>query len=253
MKRFIVVGLILFGVSSFCFSQEPSPTVYFIGGSTTSHYPPNRYPRMGWGQAMPHFFTDEVRFSNQAAEGRSTKSFREEGRWQVILDKLQPGDYVFIQFGHNDQKDYRPKLYTEPFTSFSDNLRCYVEETRGKQAIPVLVTSINRRKFNKIGRIKNTLGLYPAAMRKVAHELSVPLVDLHAASEELFNELGPEGSKDLFMWLEPAAYENYPEGVQDDTHLTEAGAMAMAKLAVESLQRNQVALKDYLKKHYIIK
>ncbi len=227
--------------------------MYFIGGSTTSHYPPDRYPRMGWGQAMPRFFSSEVRFSNQAAEGRSTKSFREEGQWQLILDKLQPGDYVFIQFGHNDQKDYRPKLYTEPFTSFSDNLHRYVEETRGKQATPILVTSINRRKFSKIGRIKNTLGLYPVAMRKVAQELDVLLVDLHAASEELFNDLGPEGSKDLFMWLEPKEHKNYPEGVQDDTHLTEAGAAAMARLAVESLQHDQVSLTSYLKNDYIIK
>ena len=202
---------------------------------------------------MPRFFSSEVSFSNQAAEGRSTKSFREEGRWQVILDKLQPGDYVFIQFGHNDQKDYRPKLYTIPFTTFSDNLCRYIEETRGKQATPILVTSINRRKFSKTGRIKNTLGLYPAAMRKVAHDLGVPLVDLHVASEELFNELGPEGSKELFMWLEPGKYENYPEGVQDDTHLTEAGAVAMAKSAVESLQHNQVPLSSYLKNTYMIK
>lgn len=253
MKQSIVIELILLGITSFCFLQKEPPTVYFIGGSTTSYYPPDRYPRMGWGQTMSRFFTSEVHFSNQAAEGRSTKSFREEGRWQVVLDELQPGDYVFIQFGHNDQKDYRPKLYTEPFTSFSDNLRRYVKETRAKQANPILVTSINRRKFNKIGRVKNTLGLYPAAMRKVAHDLDVPLVDLHAASEELFNELGPKGSKELFMWLEPGKYENYLEGVQDDTHLTEAGAMAMARLAVKSLQHDQVPLTDHLKHKYIIK
>lgn len=223
--------------------------MYFIGGSTTSYYPPERFPRMGWGQAMPRFFLPEVRFSNQAAEGRSTKSFREEGRWQIILDELQPGDYVFIQFGHNDQKDYRPKLYTEPFTSFSDNLCRYVEEIRSKQATPILVTSINRRKFNKIGRVKNTLGHYPVATRKVAQELDVLLVDLHAASEELFNELGPEKSKDLFMWLEPKEYKNYPEGVEDDTHLTELGATTMARFAVESLKRDNINLAEYIKKY----
>ena len=253
MKRFIVVGLIVFGISSACFSQKTAPTVYFVGGSTTSYYPPNRYPRMGWGQAMSRFFSPEVRFSNQAAEGRSTKSFRDEGRWQVVLDSLKPGDYVFIQFGHNDQKDYRPKLYTEPFSSFYDNLCRFVAETQEKQATPILVTSINRRKFSKIGRIKNTLGLYPAAMRKVAHQLDVPLVDLHAASETLFNNLGPEESKRLFMWLEPGDSENYPEGVQDDTHLTERGAVAMAKLAVAFLQQQNVDLIGYLATDSIIK
>ncbi|MGB3852224.1 MAG: rhamnogalacturonan acetylesterase [Tunicatimonas sp.] len=246
MKQFIVVWVVLFGFFS-AFAQEPAPTVYFIGGSTTSEYPPERYPRMGWGQAMPRFFTSEVRFSNQAAEGRSTKSFRDEGRWQVILDSLQPGDYVFIQFGHNDQKEHRPKLYTKPFTTFADNLRRYVEEIRSKQATPVLVTSIHRRRFDKIGRVKNSLGLYPAAMRKVAHELTVPLVDLHAASEVLMNELGPEGSKKLFMWLKPGEHQNYPEGVEDNTHLTEAGAMAMAAAAVQDLKRNGVALISYLR------
>lgn len=196
---------------------------------------------------MPRYFSSDVRFSNRAAEGRSTKSFREEGKWQAIMDELSPGDFVFIQFGHNDQKDYSPKLYTAPFTTFSDNLRRYVHEIRSKQATPILVTSINRRTFNKIGRLKNTLGLYPAAMRKVADELDVPLVDLHATTEVLFNDLGPEKSKKLFMWLKPGEYDGYPEGEQDDTHLTEAGAETMARIVIESLQQQNVSLIKYLK------
>lgn len=247
MKQCCIAFLLPLSLFPIFFQREP-PTVYFIGGSTTSDYSPDRYPRMGWGQAMPRFFSSEVRFSNQAAEGRSTKSFREEGRWQVIMDELLPGDIVFIQFGHNDQKDYRPELYTAPFTAFSDNLRRYVREIRSKQATPILVTSINRRKFNKIERIKNTLGLYPAAMRKVADTMNVPLVDLHAMTENLLNELGPEGSKRLFMWLEPGEYGNYPEGVQDDTHLTEAGAEAIAKMVIQSLRRQHVPLVEYLER-----
>ena len=196
---------------------------------------------------MPHFFSSAVRFSNHASEGRSTKSFREEGKWQAVLNELQPGDYVFIQFGHNDQKDYKPRLYTKPFTTFADNLRRYVEETREKQATPILVTSINRRKFGKSGRLKNTFGAYPLATRKVADELNVPLVDLQAMTEELFNNLGPERTKELFMWLKPGEFSNYPEGVQDDTHLTEKGAKTAAELVVQSLQRSEVPLVQFLK------
>ncbi len=246
MKQFCLTFLLPLSLGLTFLQKEP-PTVYFIGGSTTSDYSPDRYPRMGWGQAMPRFFSADVRFSNRAAEGRSTKSFREEGKWQAVVDNLSSGDFVFIQFGHNDQKDYRPKLYTKPFTTFSDNLRRYVREIRSKQATPILVTSINRRAFNKIGQLKNTLGLYPAAMRKVADELDVPLVNLHAMTEDLLNDLGPEGSKKLFMWLKPGEHDNYPEGVQDDTHLTEAGAEIMARMVIQSLQQNDVSLIEYLK------
>lgn len=247
MHRFFVIVSLLTLTLSLISWQEKPPTVYFIGGSTTSYYPPERYPRMGWGQAMPHFFSSAVRFSNHAAEGRSTKSFREEGKWQAVLNELQPGDYVFIQFGHNDQKDYKPRLYTKPFTTFADNLRRYVEETREKQATPILVTSINRRKFGKSGRLKNTFGAYPLATRKVADELNVPLVDLQAMTEELFNNLGPERTKELFMWLKPGEFSNYPEGAQDDTHLTEKGAKTAAELVVQSLQRSEVPLVQFLK------
>ena len=247
MKLLLVVTLLFtlsLGLTSW---QEKPPTVYFIGGSTTSYYPQERYPRMGWGQALPRFFSSSVRFSNQAAEGRSTKSFLDEGKWQTVLDALQPGDYVFIQFGHNDQKSHKPKLYTAPFTTFADNLRRYVEETRSKQAIPILVTSINRRRFSKSGRLKNTLGAYPVATRKVADELDVPLVDFHAMTEVLFNDLGPEKTKELFMWLAPGESPNYPEGVQDDTHLTEKGAETMAKMTVHALQQAEVPLIHHLK------
>ena len=246
MKQFCIAFLLPLSLF-LAFLQKEPPTVYFIGGSTTSDYSPDRYPRMGWGQAMPRFFLPDVRFSNRAAEGRSTKSFRKEGKWQPIMDELLPGDFVFIQFGHNDQKDYKPKLYTKPFTTFSDNLRQYVSDIRSKQATPVLVTSINRRTFNKIDRLENTLGLYPAAMRKIADELDVPLVDLHAMTADLFNSLGPEESKKLFMWLKPGEYDHYPEGVQDDTHLTEAGAETMAEMVIQSLQQQHITLIKYLK------
>lgn len=247
MKRSFVFIFLLTLSLDIVLGQTSPPTVYFIGGSTTSYYPPSRYPRMGWGQAMPRFFSSSVHFSNQAAEGRSTKSFRDEGKWQAVLNELQPGDYVFIQFGHNDQKAHKPKLYTEPFTTFADNLRRYVAETRSKQATPVLVTSVNRRRFDKAGRLRNTMGAYPVATRKVAEELGVLLVDFHAATDTLFNKLGPEKTKELFMWLTPGESANYPEGVQDNTHLTEKGAETMARIVVRSLRQNEPALAQYLR------
>lgn len=248
MENFWLNLLIVFSSCFVSLQQEPPPpTVYLIGGSTTSDYSVDRYPRMGWGQAMPHFFSPDVRFANRAVEGRSTKSFINEGRWGVIMERVSPGDYVFIQFGHNDQKKHALERYTEPFAAFYGNLQRYVQETRNKQAIPILVTPINRRKFDRTGRLINTLGLYPAAIRKVSIDFDVPLVDLHATTEALFNELGPEASKKLFMWLAPGDHQNYPEGVEDDTHLSETGAVAIAQLVVQAIQQDSVALVQYLR------
>ncbi len=197
---------------------------------------PDSNPERGWGQMLPHFFNEPVTIRNHAVNGRSTKSFIHEGRWKTVLEELKPGDYVFIQFGHNDQKLADSTRYTNPYTGYRRNLIKYINETREKGAIPVLFSPIVRRNFNDNGVLEDTHGAYPLVMRDVADELDVTFIDLQLKSEDLVLSLGVEGSKMLYLWIEPGKYEMYPDGKQDNTHFTGKGATEMARLAVVGLK-----------------
>jgi len=164
--------------------------------------------------------------------GRSTKSFITEGRWKAVLDSLQPGDYVFIQFGHNDQKIQDSTRYTEPFTSYRRNLERFVRETREKGATPILFTSIVRRKFDN-GFLIDSHGNYPLVARLVAAEKNVPMVDLQLLTAGAVTALGDEASKSIYLWTPPT--NKFPEGRKDDTHLCKEGANLVAKLAAQQL------------------
>ena len=208
---------------------------------------PDTNPERGWGQMLGIFFDENVNIKNAAVNGRSTKSFIDEGRWDDVLKQIKAGDYVFIQFGHNDQKNKDPKRYTNPFTGYRRNLVKYVTETRAKGGIPVLLSSIVRRNFNESGVLEDTHGVYPFIVRDVADKMNVPFVDLQLKSEDLVLSLGIEKSKELYMWIEPGEYQMYPEGRQDNTHFTEKGATEMARLAVEGLKENKLEILKYLK------
>ena len=161
-----------------------------IGDSTMADKPlekPN--PERGWGQLLPRYFRDPAMVVNHAKNGRSSKSFRDEGLWQPVLDALRPGDFVIIQFGHNDEKKEDPTRYSDPKTTFRENLRRYVSETRAKGARPILATPINRREFDAEGKLKDTHGDYPPAVRAVAAEEKVPLLDLHRDIRPLARKL----------------------------------------------------------------
>lgn len=132
------------------------------------------------------------------------------------MTQIRSGDYLFVQFGHNDQKP--DDRYTEPFTTYKQHLRRYIDDARLKKANPVLITPVQRRSFESDGRFKNTHGDYPDAMIQLAEELRVPLIDLASKSRQLLESLGPEASKKLFLWLEPGEHPNYPDGARDDTH-----------------------------------
>jgi lysophospholipase L1-like esterase len=223
-------------------------SIYVVGDSTATDYSSNLAPRAGWGQVFSEMFDQKVVVKNHAASGRSSKSFIDEGRLTVVLDQIEKGDYLFIQFGHNDQKDDDPSRYTEPFTTYKSYLKQYIDGAYGKGAIPVLVTSVERRRFTEDGQARDSLGNYPQAMKELGEELNVPVIDLTAKSKALYQELGPEVTKNVFLWLEPGEHENYPNGVQDNTHFQEYGARLIAKLVAEDIK--QLKLK-YLHSHVI--
>lgn len=196
------------------------------------------FPETGWSQVLPQFLDNTVTVHNHAVNGRSSKSFIDEGRWQLVLDSLQQGDVLFIQFGHNDQKEYDSTRYTTPFGTYSENLERFVNEAREKGAKPILFTSIVRHKFGEDGKLIDTHGDYPSAMRQVAQKLNVPLVDLQKLTENWINSLGDEGSKAMYLYTEPNEY--YPEGRKDDTHLSVEGAKNVARLAMEECKQKKL-------------
>lgn len=224
-------------------------TVFTIGDSTmaTKGESDNPFER-GWGQYLQYFFDhDKVVVENHAKNGRSTASFISEGRWKVILDKLKPGDYVFIQFGHNDEKSQA----TAARTGYRTYLIQYITETRAKGGIPVLMTPIVRRKWSDSGELTDTHGEYPAVVREVGAEMKVPVIDMQQKTAKLMTELGVEGSKKIQLFLPAGMLTKYPDGVQDNTHLCDYGARKYAQLATEGIKENKLAISKYLIPLYV--
>ncbi|SOE21512.1 Lysophospholipase L1 [Spirosomataceae bacterium TFI 002] len=238
--------LALFFLGTSFKSLNKEVRIFMIGDSTMANKTAKVAPETGWGQVLHELFTDEVVTQNHAVNGRSTKSFRDEGLWDKVESQLKEGDYVFIQFGHNDQKIKDPTRYSTPNTAYKANLKRYVEETKAKGAFPILLTPINRRKFDENGVFVDQHGEYPDAVRSLASEMNIPLIDMYAKSLEVLENLGVEKSKKLYMNLEPNTYPNYPNGLEDNTHFTKEGARVMAKLAVEGLVEIGSPLGEFL-------
>jgi lysophospholipase L1-like esterase len=228
-----------------CFSNAKI-TIYTIGDSTMANKDPEKNPEHGWGQVLSRFFNDQIIIDNRAKNGRSSKSFMTEGLWTEVLSNIKEGDYVFIQFGHNDSKTDSAR-HTDPRTTYRTILIQYIKETQGKGAHPVLLTSIVRRKFDSVANLEDTHGEYLLVVRKLAKEMNIPLIDMEQKSRKLIEKLGPEESKKLFMWLEPGSYENYPKGLKDDTHLNELGATQIAQLAVEGIKELNLDIAKFIK------
>lgn len=225
-------------------------TLYIIGDSTAAAYPEERFPLHGWAQVLQeHFDAERLRVEDRAKGGRSSKSFYEEGSWTPIREALQPGDWVFIQFAHNDQKKDDSNRFTDPATTFPDHLRRYVEETRAAGARPVLLTPINRNRWISLTRMGDTHGDYPDATRRLAREMGIPLIDLHKLTRKRFTRLGPDETTKLFLNLAPGEHPNYPEGKEDNTHLQETGAREVSALAVKGIKRLRLSLRTYLKNY----
>jgi len=225
--------------------RAPPITVWLAGDSTMAQKQPDKRPETGWGEALqPCFDSSAVRIANRAMNGRSTRSFVAEGRWKAIVDSLQPGDYVFIQFGHNDEK-VGTNNYSSP-DDYRRNLVQLVDDVRVKHAQPVLFTPVVRRKFEAT-QLVPTHGAYPDAARAAARERNVPLVDMERSSAALVQQLGPDSSRTLWLHLDAGANPNYPNGVQDDTHFNPLGARTMAGLAVDAIRVLKLGLATQLR------
>ena len=248
--RVLSVLLVSFILFAFTIEKGEKVTIFMIGDSTMANRDTNSGTlERGWGQMLSCFFTENVTVDNHASCGRSTLSFINEGRWQAVLDKLKKGDYVIIQFGHNDEK-MDSTLHTVPGGTFDDNLRRFVRETRAKGANPILMNSIVRRNYpptpdakqqytyEKEGTVLvDSHGEYIKAPRKVAQEMNVPFVDMTDLTYNLVSAMGPEESKKLFVWVPAGKYAFYPKGNIDNTHLNEYGSKLIAGMAAEAIAK----------------
>jgi lysophospholipase L1-like esterase len=247
---FLLLSLFVISCSSLDNSNKKHQiTIYTIGDSTMANKPePDKNPERGWGQVLGQFFDENVIIKNHAVNGRSTKSFKETGLWKPVLDSLKKGDYLLIQFGHNDGKETDPARYTNPQTAYRYNLIQYVEEARAKGAIPILLSSIARRKFNEQGTLLDAHGNYTLITRLVAQETKVPFIDMQYLTENLEVKYGVEGSKKLHLHYLPNEIPYYPEGKKDDTHLSVIGATEIAKIFIEEVKKQKLPLEKYIKK-----
>lgn len=217
-------------------------TVFLAGNSTVTDQ--TREPWAAWGQMLPRFFGPGVAVANHAESGETLKAFVAEGRLAKVLSQIQPGDYLFIQFAHNDQK---PGVnYVAPFTGYKALLKHFIDEARSRDARPVLVTSMHRRTFDDAGRIINSHGDFPEAMRQTATEEGVPLIDLHAASATLYEALGVEGSKQAFVHYPAGSFPDQDEALADDSHHSPYGAYMLARAVVAGIQAHVPDLARYL-------
>ncbi|WP_405654924.1 rhamnogalacturonan acetylesterase [Streptomyces sp. NBC_01386] len=208
--------------------------VFLAGDSTVAARPHSMAPMAGWGQALP-VFLQGAEVVNAAGAGASSRSFLERGRLAWILQRLAPGDLLLISFGLIDRKP-EPGRHTAPFTDFQWYLRQYVHGARDRGAHPVLVTSHDRRSFDAHGNMRHPSGLYPAAVRELAAALTVPLVDLHRWTTDWWRQAGPDGTRRAFLHLEPGEHPNYPEGIEDNTHLRPAGALECARHVADTMR-----------------
>ncbi|HST80962.1 MAG TPA: rhamnogalacturonan acetylesterase [Kineosporiaceae bacterium] len=214
-------------------------TIYVAGDSTASIYDATLAPRTGWGQALPVFTGPAVTVRDAALSGASSKSFADLGLLDTILSTISPGDYLLISFGHNDEKADEAR-HTDPYTTYQSYLRRYLDGARQHGAHPVLVTPVERRRFDTAGHALLSHGEYPEAMRQLAAAEGVPLIDLTTSSRARWEALGPEGTQAEFLWLDPAENPNYPDGVQDNTHFQAHGAIEVARLIAQDLCRQRV-------------
>lgn len=234
--------------AAFLQAQE-SPLVIFMAGNSTMADKPFKdgNPEKGWGQILPLYFTKNVIIENHAKNGRSTKSFIDEGRWDSLLNRVKPGNYVIIEFGHNDAKQDDPKRFADARTTYRENLIRFIHDVWNRQGIPVLATPIVRRRFTREGEFYDVHGEYPVVVREIAAELQVLLIDLHASSEALLKQYGAERSKMLFLHIEPGEYPSLPEGKKDDTHFSPYGAFRICDLALREIKEKIPALLPYIK------
>ena len=269
MKRFkylfVTVAFLLFASDI----PEKTTTIFIIGDSTAANKDISKGKlERGWGMVLQSYFDDNIRVDNRALNGRSSLSFINEGRWDAVLKSMKPGDYVIIQFGHNDEKP-KADRHTDPGSTFDYNLARFVRETREHGGIPVLMNCVVRRNFfvkapeidddEKLrtqtfkdgvkmvegDTLIDTHGLYRVAPRDVAQRMNVHFVDANRITHDLEQGLGTEASKKLHMWFLPGTEPSEPKGKQDNTHYSVYGAHVVARLLADALCQEVPVLKKY--------
>jgi len=232
MKKWITFFVILL-LSGFT-PEKHAIRIFLAGDSTMSIKETRNFPETGWGMPFVYFWDSTVSVINLAKNGRSTKTFINEGLWNKILHDARENDFIIIQFGHNDEVPTKINSYTTPDT-FQLNLTRFIHDAKQKKAIPVLCSPVARRKFTTSGELKSTHELYSKLVKEVALREKVTFIDLDQKSQALYRQLGVEQSKLLFVQLKPGEHPNYPEGKEDNTHFNELGARLIAQIMLKEL------------------
>ncbi|MBS1511836.1 MAG: right-handed parallel beta-helix repeat-containing protein [Bacteroidetes bacterium] len=245
MTKTIFIALLVISGLAF-FTPDKKPVIFLIGDSTMANKPLEENPERGWGQLFPNYFTNEVEIQNHAVNGRSTKSFIHEHRWDTVMSRMKPGDFVLIQFGHNDEKSEDSTRSAPAHTLYKENLIRFINDTRSKGATPILITPVMRRNFDANGKFEDTHGDYPAVVKEVGQLMKVDVIDLHQSSEELIVKEGVENSKRFFLHIPAGHFDAVKKDRVDNTHFSEYGAQSMASLVCQSIKDQNLPLAKYL-------
>ena len=254
MRRTLFTLALILSAAAWSAAQTPKPaeqdaapiTVYLLGDSTMAEKDLTKgSPERGWGTMLQNFFDKEVRVANYALNGRSTTSIIHEGIWAKVRDNIKKGDYVFIQFGHNDSKAGEHR-FAGAFEGYQDNLSRFIDTVRVKGGIPVILTPVTRRTYNDGVLAENTVQEYPAAARQIAARKKTVCIDMYTATYNWVKQLGDEASRPYYMWLEPGQYASHPNGSKDNTHTQASGALAICTMFVDSLRVRIPALRKHI-------
>ena len=221
--------------------------IWLCGDSTIAIKQTSAYPETGWGMPFAYLWDSTIQVNNLAKNGRSTKTFINEGLWQQVLDGAGEGDFVLIQFGHNDESEEKKDRYTNP-EDFKANLNKFIKEARALKATPILLTPVSRRKFDEAGIAKETHQVYSRLVKDVAVAENVLFIDLDSKSRALYQDFGKDNSTILFLHLKAGEHPNYPDGKIDNTHFSELGARLIAQLVLKEIR----ALNTSLNEHVIV-
>jgi len=222
--------------------NDNAVTMFLAGNSTVVDQDDD--PWASWGQMIPRFLNPGIAVSNQAESGLSLGSFLSGNRLKKVMSMMKPGDFLFIEFGHNDQKEKGPD--DGAYKSYSERMRLFINEFRGKGGFPVIVSPANRRSFGDDGRITNSLGDYPEAARQVARELNVPFIDLNSMTKILYESFGVENSQKLFVIFPANAFPGQDKALNDNTHFNPFGAYELAKCIIEGIRKNNLGMQKFL-------
>ena len=235
--------LVIYG----CFSwfwllqpEQPKLKIFMAGDSTMQLYDTSRTPQRGWGQVFGDYFNNNVQIVDLARGGRSTKSYIKEGLWNNLVNKVHKGDWVIIEFGHNDHDKRKPERFTTP-VQYKNNLITMIRDVQGRGANPIVLTPIAMRNFDKSGVYKDGHGSYPCQARLAAQDCKIPVIDVDSLFGHVITQLGPEKSKDLFMNFGPGLYKAYPDGKTDNTHLRLSGAKVVAGIVADQIKTLKIS------------